>query len=150
MPKNAWTKDEILKLETYTLNCWLAEAQGWEISPAGYDSLPYWRDEKGFLTGFSPDPLSRGLSYYNPVESLKRTVKALKNLSKRYQIEIESSYKVEVCPNTGERKVVLKTRVMGRLDKEQGLACEVFDGGDPETLVRAILWAVGKIDESRG
>lgn len=32
----------------------------------------------------------------------------------------------------------------------QGAVYEEFDGADPLTLSLAILWAVGKIDESRG
>lgn len=36
------------------------------------------------------------------------------------------------------------------LAADQGAVYEMFDGADPLTLSLAILWAVGKIDESRG
>ena len=40
--------------------------------------------------------------------------------------------------------------VDGRLAADQGAVYEMFDGADPLTLSLAIIWAVGKIDESRG
>lgn len=146
----SWPKESLAKMAPETLNAWLAEAQGWTVSQSGYDQDPCWRDADGKDTGFSPDPYSGGTSYYSPTKSYVQVFWTLKNLGKKYRIEIKKEFKTEINERTGEPRLGMKTGVIGWLDGDQGAVYETFDGADPLTLSLAILWAVGKIDESRG
>ena len=144
----SWSKESLIKMAPETLNAWLAEAQGWTVSQCGYNQEPCWRDSKGTHTGFFPDPYGGGMSYYDPTRNHSRVIRALKNIGKRYRIEIKTQYKTEMDEGTGELQLVLKTEVVGWLAGDQGAVYEEFDGADPLTLSLAILWAVGKIDET--